>query len=494
MTWSEKPSGEYIFWLNGMAGTGKSTIARTIAEKFADQKRLGASFFFSRGKSDLESADKLFPTIACQLADLLPALKPYLCEAIGECSDIAQRSLSEQWKKLVLQPLSILGQNSPLPSTLILVIDALDECEDEDIKRILPLLAEVKSLETIHLRVFITSRPETTIRHKFSNISGDVHKDFILQDISQSIVEHDISVFIKDEMDHIKKYHDHLSEGWPGEKIIDLLVQRAGSLFIHAATVCRFIGDQDWDPKDRLSSLLKSETSTKSYMENLDETYRNILMHSVLRGRSQQGKIELCDRFKHIVRPIAILFDPLSTAALAELLSVELSTVNITLRPLHSVLDVSEKSHSPIRLLHLSFPDFLLDRERCQEQFWIEEDKTHGHMAKCCIQLMSSALKRDICGLQLGTLISEVESQRVKENLPPDVQYACRYWVQHLQQGNMDLHDNGIVHVFFLKHFLHWLEALSLIQNSTDGVIMLRMLESILTVSDPVQPRDNPAS
>jgi len=47
-----------------MAGTGKSTIARTVARKLDDKGRLGASFFFSKGHGDLDYAAKLFTTIA----------------------------------------------------------------------------------------------------------------------------------------------------------------------------------------------------------------------------------------------------------------------------------------------------------------------------------------------------------------------------------------------------------------------------------------------
>ena len=38
--------------MNGMAGTGKSTISRTVAHEYNKQKRLGASFFFSKGDGD----------------------------------------------------------------------------------------------------------------------------------------------------------------------------------------------------------------------------------------------------------------------------------------------------------------------------------------------------------------------------------------------------------------------------------------------------------
>ncbi|RPB18114.1 hypothetical protein L211DRAFT_752050, partial [Terfezia boudieri ATCC MYA-4762] len=142
MDWFENPKGECIFWLNGMAGTGKSTISRTVAWDLAEKKRLAASFFFSRGRGDISHAGQFFTTIAAQLAKSLPALRPLISKAIEENVDILKQGLSEQWKHLILSPL----KNAPAQSIqLVVVIDALDECDNkDDIQLILKLLAQAK--------------------------------------------------------------------------------------------------------------------------------------------------------------------------------------------------------------------------------------------------------------------------------------------------------------------------------------------------------------
>jgi ABC-type glutathione transport system ATPase component len=126
MEWSNDHRGECIFWLSGMAGTGKSTIARTIARKLDDKGRLGASFFFSKGHGDLGRAAKLFTTIAFQLANALPALRNTLCETIAKRNLIARQALRDQWKHLIYQPLSMLENNQGRGTFLsfTLVIDA----------------------------------------------------------------------------------------------------------------------------------------------------------------------------------------------------------------------------------------------------------------------------------------------------------------------------------------------------------------------------------
>ena len=110
-----------------MAGTGKSTIARTVARRFQENGCLGASFFFSRGQEDRGDATKLFTTLARQLTDALPGLKRYVCDAITKDSTIGCQSLTNQWTQLILRPLLMLEESLLLSVVLVFVIDALDE-------------------------------------------------------------------------------------------------------------------------------------------------------------------------------------------------------------------------------------------------------------------------------------------------------------------------------------------------------------------------------
>ncbi|KAF8537980.1 hypothetical protein BDD12DRAFT_886446 [Trichophaea hybrida] len=169
---------------------------------------------------------------------------------------------------------------------------------------------------------------------------------------------------------------------------------------------------------------------------------------------------------------------------LARLIDIPKSTVCGRLRPLYSVLDVPEtgKDESPVRLLHPSFRDFLLDKERCTDRrICIDEEKAHGDLFMSCLNIMSKHLHRDMCNLRLpGALISEVENELIENYLPLDVQYACRYWVSHLRRSKVKLCDNDQVHSFLRGNFLYWLEALSLIGKISDGVLMVRSLESML--------------
>ena len=503
MRWSDTPSDACMFWLNGMAGTGKSTIARTVAREWAEKKRLGASFFFSRGQGDLARASKFFTTLAYQLATAESGLAVGVRRAICDHPDVPAQSLRHQWERLILEPLSQLNElSSGAAQSMILVIDALDECDDtKDTGLILDLLSQAKRFSSFRLRVFVTSRPETPIRHGFDDISQDAHRDFILHQIScqtadygivnHDTVNHDVYTLLRHEFDRIRKHH-RLHKDWPGEPILDHLVCKANGLFIYASTVCLFIRHQDYYPPQRLNLVLKDSMEDRSSTKQLDLIYTTVIQHAVVDGRDAEVKTILLERFRRIVGSIVILSDALTTTALGKLLGTEQWKVEKTLQSLSSVLAYSESADIPIRLLHPSFRDFLLDDQRCNDlRFSIVAHSAHMELAVSCIEMMSNCLKQDICSLKLpGVLNNEMDRDNLRRFLPQELRYACRYWIDHLSQSNVALDDgksplHDRVHTFLKEHFLHWLEALSLMGNIPDGVLMVKTFESMLTVSNP---------
>jgi NACHT domain len=192
--WIEDLEGKCIFWLNGMAGTGKSTISRTVAQSFADTGDLGASFFFKRGERDRSSAALLFTTIAAKLVAKVPALATDVGAAIDANRAITGKPLKQQFEKLILEPLGILKNDPSNIKKVVIVIDALDECErDNDIKLVIYLLSLAKTVSSVRFRVFVTSRPELPIRLGFNDIRGK-YQDLVLHEIPRPVIEDDITV------------------------------------------------------------------------------------------------------------------------------------------------------------------------------------------------------------------------------------------------------------------------------------------------------------
>lgn len=479
--------GKCIFWLNGMAGTGKSTIARTFAYELSHQSILGASFFFSRGTGDLGHAAKFVSSIACQLADISPLIKGYICEAISKNGSVIRQGLRNQWKELILRPLARLSGQPNL--NLTLVIDALDECEhEEDIGTLLQLFIEAKDVTAVKLKVFVTSRPETPIRIGFRDMPEIIYEDLVLHDIPRLIIKQDICVYLMHELVVIRKERN-LPSHWPSHETMDILIQKSNGLFIYIATACRFVRDKDWLPEEQLSIILQDDVVGDSPTSRLDNMYTQVLRYSVLRNKVGKEKDRLSKRFKQIVGPVVVLFDVLASHELANLLSTPESQLDVTLNSLHSLLNIPKDKSLPIRLLHPSFRDFLVDTQRCQDSnFGISKSTVHEDLTQSCLLVMSRFLKKNICSLKIpGTRAQSLQDNQVNSHIPKHVQYACRYWLDHIQcisparRIEMGLlQDGGQIHTFLKKHLLHWLEALSLIRKTSEGVSIMTNLETIL--------------
>jgi hypothetical protein len=462
-----------------MAGTGKSTISRTVAQSFADKGQLGGSFFFKRGEGDRGNAARFFTTIAAQLTTKVPSLSPFIGDAIDTDPFISEKSLKEQFEKLIYQPLSRIQSVSPQALRLVIVIDALDECErEEDIRAVLFLLSQFRDM--ISLRIFVTSRPELPIRLSFKNMERVTYQDLVLHEISQATIEHDISAFLQHELTKIRIDRE-LTIDWPGQRNIQTLVEIAVPLFIFAATVCRFVGDPRWDPRKRLATILNFQTASQA--SKLDRTYLPIL-DQLLIGQDEVEKEKLAWEFQEVVGTIVILANPLSIVSLANLLSIPQAEIACRIDLLHSVLSIPTNQAHPVRLLHLSFRDFLVDPlKRERNPFWIDEKKTHERIASKCLQLMSKCLKKDICNLQRPrTLRNDIDTQIIDVYLPAEVQYACLYWVFHVEQSKSAINDNDPVHVFLQENLLYWLEALSLLGRTSQSISIIITLLSILKV------------
>ena len=317
---------------------------------------------------------------------------------------------------------------------LIIVIDALDECEQkEDIQAILQLLALTKSLGPVSLRAFVTSRPDFPIRLDFREISDGTYQDLILHNIPMETIVHDIAVFLEHELSVVSKQRS-LPKGWPSKEQIQVLVEMVIPLFIFASTACRYIGDERDNPKKRLEIFFQYQTTNQA--SRLDNMYLPILNHLFDDG-DELDKERQTSEFRKVVGSIIVLESPLSIPSLAHLLNIPKEDISCRLDLLHSVLNIPVDEDMPVRLLHLSFRDFLLDtQKRGKSWFWVNEKETHKELSSKSLQLLSSpkGLRQNMCNLtSAGILRSNVDCQIIGNALSPKVRYACRYWVHYLE-------------------------------------------------------------
>ncbi|KAJ5934260.1 vegetative incompatibility protein HET-E-1 [Penicillium verhagenii] len=476
--WTDSPIiREHIYWLQGKAGTGKSTIARTVAGRLNQEGLLAASFFFRRDEADRRSAKRFFTTITIHLVHRIPALAEYVRRAIEANPSIGTTALREQFEQLILLPMKAISRD--VPKTMTVVIDALDECErDRDTEEIIKILLQTDISVVIPLKFFVTSRFEPPIRLWLRDVQGKV-KEVPLHDIPQDLVKRDLEIFLKIRLDEIQR-SSRIKSGWPGSTKLQKLLERSTPLFIFAATACRFIGDirLNGGPDHRLELILQNESRG-----DVDETYRFILQQ-IINGLKGVHRRHVLNDFRQIVGSIVTLENPLGAAPLARLLGIPIEHVNNRLELLHSVLVIPDNDNTPVRIFHDSFREFLVHMDpEDPHEFWIDVKITQRALADRCLQLLSQGgyLKQDICGLgSPGKSRRSLDQQKLHQCLPSEVQYACLYWVHHLK-GSGDMLSNGHRALQFLEsHFLHWLEALSLMGSITESIRLIGKLQDLV--------------
>ena len=486
--WVEEQDSAQIFWLHGGAGTGKSTISRTVAHDLHERGQLGASFFFKRGEGDRSKASRLFTTIAGQLAQKSPSVRRDVIQALKENPDIAHKALSNQFDKLIFEPLT--KSDDRLGVDLIVIVDALDEIDsDADIGVVLNLFRRLgQARPAMRLRLFVTSRPEISLRAGFAVMTEETHRDITLHEVALPVIEHDIDLFVRHELANIRRsrttFGSTLPIDWPGEAATRDLVQRAVPLFIFAATICRFIGDRKDNPKRRLRRILDQHRQDQSVGSQLDQTYQPVL-EQLLDNQRQDGGGDEFEHYKQLIGSIVLFANPLSVKAIAILLRVDYEDVCTRLDWLHSVLSVPKDPNAPVRPLHLSFREFLVDPcKRDRSPFWVDERGMHDWLARRCIELLSEPgrLKEDICNVQVpGARRADISNQTIQGAIPASVAYACRYWVYHMQRSHQRLKDGGQVDTFLRAHLLHWIEALSWLSSLSE---MLGYLDSLIDLTE----------
>lgn len=305
--WASQRSSKRIFWLCGKAGTGKSTISRTVAQTLDNAGELGASFFFKRGHADRSYAELLFPTIARQFANLFPEMRHHIAAALDAEPLLCEKHLTVQFEKLLLQPLQSMSTTSTLPRDFVVVIDALDECNNgESIKTTLLLLSRIEAVTAVRLRIFVTSRPELPVELGFKNMSGDLHFDIRLEDAQAMSIADDIRTFYQYEFAKIREDSllgfDALPADWPGERSVQMLVDLAVPLFIFAFTVARYISEDN--TQGRLDLMLRQ--SRDRSLNGLKGTYLPILNQFLAPDDEEQSRTRIAD-FHAVVGTIVLL-------------------------------------------------------------------------------------------------------------------------------------------------------------------------------------------
>ena len=480
--WADSRNGKPIYWINGMAGTGKSTISQTVAHNLQKRGRLGASFFFKRDEADRRNASRLITTLAFQLAANVPSMRHSIFDSLDRRPDILQKAPIDQITDLIYGPLTSLSPDKQI----FIVIDALDECDNRDVRTVFSLLRRLSRTDaSACIRLFITSRPDYPVLKEFHNIRG-AYQDMILHEVERSDIEADIDIYLAHHFQQLRKDRStlppiqQLAPDWPGQDVYRTLVQRAVPLFIFAATICRLVADPTDDPDSQLSRIMQPQAGSTQ----LEQTYMPVFQQ--LMQSTSRDERAVAQDYMGILGPVITFADRLSVISMSKLLQVKATTISQRLLLLRSVLNVPEDPNTPVRTFHASFQDFLTNPDRHNSPFWINKQQTHKFLATKCLELLSNSgqLRENICNQEsLGVKRSDVRDEHISTAIPAEIAYACLHWVYHLREAGESLLNDGTAYRFLRVHLLHWIEALSWLGNLSSFVSLLASLRTLTDVS-----------
>ncbi|KAJ5710513.1 hypothetical protein N7488_004669 [Penicillium malachiteum] len=424
LSWAHAEGNENIFWLKGVAGTGKSTIAHTVA-----------STLFSQGH-----------LTACH----------HICTAIGEQPGIPDKNLSFQWQKLLYQPLEKMKEDfQPF-----LVIDALDECESGNLDEIIRILTRINNDTPGKqiFKIFITSRPETAVRFGFQQANSVGFCELVLDQVSRDVVQQDIRA------------------------LIDYQQTDYSSLL----PICRYL-ESSLYPTLGLEIMLDAGGSV-SNLEEIDRICLQVLKSFVKDVSKEsldlfwQNFREIVGSILVLFEP----FNVASLSGLLDIKKDEVSLTLDPLHSILEIPENIEQPvkvfHQSFRdfLVREKRSEIAEQDGISESNFHVNEEDMHRILASKCLQAMSKTLKKNICQApHAGISLSDIDRSDLDHLLPKYAQYSCCHWVYHLEKSRRAHVFMDEVSSFLRTHLLHWLEALSLLGKGPESIKYIKTLRSL---------------
>ncbi|CAG7846463.1 SubName: Full=Related to WD40-repeat protein (Notchless protein) {ECO:0000313/EMBL:CCA66915.1} [Serendipita indica DSM 11827] len=427
-TWVQDPKAPNILWIKAAPGQASRPLHQAYA--ITTTKALLQSVAYDLARH---------PTIRKHLARMLK----------GDEIDLATPNIDELFHQLVAEPLLKIG-NLPNDQTPVVIIDALDECgglegaysaERQQLMRTLVLWSKLSNCKLV-----VTSREEDDILRTFT-CNPPFTIDVLIGDKTASQSKQDIQAFLGEELQKIVAGHSTLPVKWPGAAIIELLAAKANGLFIWASTVVEYLCRGS--PKQRLEHIVHGGGGA-----TLNELYTTVLHASFLDSDGLRQKM------RTIIAVIIVSKETLGLQTLADLLEMDDCTVKHICNALRPVLEVDGR----LCFRHQSFVDYLLDPHTASLSPSLTTGDCDRILARQCLHVMKKKLRFNICEVSSSYLLNKEVLESIsclEAYIPAHLQYASRYWADHLHNSPANEEMVALVRRFLKVQFLSWLEVAS---------------------------------
>ena len=442
-----------------MAGTGKTTIAYSFSAILERRQSLGGTFFASHLRVDTSDARCIIPTISLQLARHLPSFGSLILGIVKNNPNCSSWRIAKQFQKFMVTPLIAACRENRVVVVPVIVLDALDECSDQSLvaELLYMILEHSKSLP---VKFFITSRPEIVVMESF-DYSLD-YSNLILHEVGNEIVKADIELYVKACLGG-KKYN---RPNWPSQADVESLVNMSGTLFVYAATVCKYITQRgSYSMPRRLSDVVNfALEATSGLTHPLDILYKRILDATYGSANKREGS-----DIGMVLTVIVYAYNPLSMTTISALVQIPIEQIQAALSTLHSLIYIpSQDPDVPISTFHASFHDFI-SNQSSSEKYYLDPHVSHKSLALQCLSLINTEWVNK-------TNVSYLAERR-HEEISQSLAYACCSWAFHFTDAD---HNNGsdTLKEFFEQHLLRWMDCLSILGKLKIAMDSLLKLKS----------------
>lgn len=479
--WIRDTAGpERVLWIRGMAGRGKSTIASTVADRWK-YRASSAIFHFRHGQNTLDA--RLVCALARQLGEShVQQVKTAILETVRENEDIAGQRLNEQFTILLVDSLKAIRENS---FPVLLIVDALDECESVDyVVDFVKLIDQHSSSLPANVKFLLTSRPEgPLLRALEPRVWRTENLDLVAD------VDRDVERFLRHGLSKIRDTSG-LPTNWPAEGDIRTLMYMSQGLFQWARTAIAYVGDGS--PVVTLDELLGSA----SVMGGLDHLYHQILSKAFDRLKLNPKRREI---LSWVLGTLTVAPYPVSLDVISFLYSehdifskVDQGQIPQLLRQdllssLNSLLLIPASPIEPIRLMHTSIRDLLVDRQRCGLlPYFIDPTENHHRLAILCLRHLNKLLKTNFFNLSDNSMPSNDVQDFAKGQVTDGLRFCCLAWPIHLVEaskaGVLDAVRDALGQ-FSMQKLLCWLEIMSVIGAIVEAGALAKYVHRCLQVS-----------
>jgi len=365
-----------MFWVSGGAGTGKTALLLTFADLCRQYGRSIGTFFASNRIANCNDGNRIVATLAIQLMQALPPTKRYIYKAIRQDPHLFTKGREVQMKALIVGPIKEVARLVRFLKIIrihsyprLIVIDGLDECSGKDVQSdIIRIIGEAMRDVRLPLRFLVASRPEPHIVDAIDDLKSRFQGRVSQIDLSEdAMARRDIEVYLRRKFAEVRSMHPEVPPDWPGTDIISQLADKASGHFIYATTVMAYIVTRYHRPDERLSvirGLLRAPPGDTPFAQ-LDFLYTHITSNANHQKDILKvlGQMLIARDMPNSVDEFGSPANSSSPMRLEAILGLQPGDIRRILTDMHSLLKFGTNLED-IKLLHASFPDFLMDRSR----------------------------------------------------------------------------------------------------------------------------------